>query len=271
MNELEELAERVECAGILSLLAAAASVGANAGVKRHGRALALCLDGVKHDFLGRAFGLGLDGPATRDDVEGTLEWFRARDAGPYLVHVGPSARPAELPAWLLEGGLRRHRAWMKFARDRGVVMRPESDLAVRRVGPELGLTFAEIACAMFEMPAGSRPLLAKMTELEGWHAFVSFAGETPAGVGALFVSDGVGWLGFGATKPEFRSRGGQAAVMAARLEAAFDLDCRVVITETGVAKPGDPQHSYKNILKAGFRELYVRENFAGDTSAEPSR
>jgi hypothetical protein len=41
----------------------------------------------------------------------------------------------------------------------------------------------------------------------------------------------------------------------------------VVITETGEAVPGDAQHSYKNILKAGFRELYSRKNFLGGAGA----
>jgi GNAT superfamily N-acetyltransferase len=245
------------------LYAAAPSVGANARIRSVGRAVALCLDGVKHEMLGRVFGLGLHEPATREGVEATVDWFRTCDAGPFLVHASPGARPGEVRDWLVGSGLRRHRAWMKFARERGAVGRPASELAVRRVGPELGQAFADIACATFELPEGSHALVARITDLEGWHAFVSFAGQTPAGAGALFVSDGVGWLGFGATKPEFRSRGGQAAVIAARLEAAFDLGCRLVITETGVAKAGDPQHSYKNILKAGFRELYERDNFMG--------
>jgi GNAT superfamily N-acetyltransferase len=271
VNELEEVAERVESAGMQSLYAAAPSVGANAMQKGVGRAVALLLDGAKNEMFGRVFGLGLYEPATRERVQMALDWFRSHDAGPFLVHVGPGAQPAELRAWLVEGGLREHRAWMKFARDRGAVERPASELAVRRVGPELAGAFADIACSVFELPEASRALVAKMTELEGWHAFMSFAGETPAGTGALFVSDGVGWLGFGATKREFRGRGGQAAVMAARLEAAFDLGCSTVITETGVAKAGDPQHSYKNILRAGFRELFVRDNFIGHTSPAASR
>ena len=160
---------------------------------------------------------------------------------------------------------------MKFARERAPVKRPTSELVVRRGEPEHGGVFADIACEMFHLPEGSRALIATMAVLEGWHAFLSFLGETPAGIGALFVHEGVGWLGFGATRPEFQGRGGQAAVLAARLETAFDLGCHVVITETGVAASGDPQRSYKNILKAGFRELYVRDNFVGGTSPAPSR
>jgi len=50
-----------------------------------------------------------------------------------------------------------------------------------------------------------------------------------------------------------------------------EQDCRLVVTETGEAVPGDAQHSYKNILKAGFRELYLRENFVGQTPRSDER
>src|SRR5262245_56453414 len=121
MNELEAVAERVECASMQSLYAAAPSVGALAGVYGVGRAIAVCLDGARNEMLGRVFGLGLHEPATREGTKALLDWFRARDAGPFLVHAGPSAEPKELRAWLLEDGLRSHRAWMKFAREREVV------------------------------------------------------------------------------------------------------------------------------------------------------
>jgi hypothetical protein len=150
---------------------------------------------------------------------------------------------------------------MKFARERERVVRAQSDLVVRVAGAEQRETFAQIAHEAFGLPKDVAPLTKALCGRPGWHSFMSFAGETPAGIGALYVDDGVGWLGFGATLPEFRGRGGQAAILAARLEAALDAGCRLVVTETGEAVAGDPQHSYKNILKAGFRELYLRENF----------
>lgn len=111
-------------------------------------------------------------------------------------------------------------------------------------------------------------------------AFVSVAGRAP--MSAIVINRAIGlgldgpasaradcsratgspWFDFGATAPAFRRRGSQAALLAARVERALDLGCRAMYTCTGVAVPGDPQHSYKNILKAGFREDYVRANYA---------
>jgi hypothetical protein len=91
---------------------------------------------------------------------------------------------------------------------------------------------------------------------------MSFDGDTPAGTGALFVRDGVAWLDWGATDPAFRRRGGQQTLLARRISDALDLGCSTMITTTGKAVPGDPQHSYNNILRAGFREAFPRENWA---------
>ena len=38
---------------------------------------------------------------------------------------------------------------------------------------------------------------------------MSFDGDKPAGVGALFVKNGFGWTDYGATSPEFRRQGSQ--------------------------------------------------------------
>jgi hypothetical protein len=54
----------------------------------------------------------------------------------------------------------------------------------------------------------------------------------------------------------------QRALLAHRCRQAEALGCRRVHTCTGEAVPGDPQHSYNNILRCGFRETYVRGNWA---------
>ena len=43
--------------------------------------------------------------------------------------------------------------------------------------------------------------------------------------------------------------------------SAADMGCKNLYTMTGEAVPDDPQHSYSNILRAGFEEAYLRENW----------
>src|SRR5690606_35691942 len=96
------------------------------------------------------------------------------------------------------------------------------------------------------------PLLARLPGEPQAHVFMSFEGETAVGCGVLYVEGEAGYLTWGATAPRFRGRGSQRALMAARIAHARQLGLSVLHTETGEAVPGDPQHSWNNILRAGF-------------------
>jgi len=108
--------------------------------------------------------------------------------------------------------------------------------------------------------------LAGLPERDGWDCFVAYDGSVPAASGALFSSEGVGWLGIAATLPEHRRRGAQGALLSARIRAAAGADCEVVVTETGALVEGKPSGSYRNILRAGFELDYVRANYVSPPS-----
>jgi GNAT superfamily N-acetyltransferase len=77
----------------------------------------------------------------------------------------------------------------------------------------------------------------------------------------LFVDGNVGWLGLAATLPQYRGRGAQSGILAARIEEARKQGCSTVVTETGELEEGRSSSSYRNILRAGFREAGVRANY----------
>ena len=135
------------------------------------------------------------------------------------------------------------------------------DLRIERIGPERAEHFGRVVCPAFGMTEAAIPFAAGLASDERWHLFVSYEGDEPAGAGALMIDRGVGWLEWGATRPEFRRRGSQGAVMSARIQAALDAGCEHMFTETGEAVEGDPQHSYRNIQRYGFREGPLRENW----------
>ena len=68
-------------------------------------------------------------------------------------------------------------------------------------------------------------------------------------------------IGLAATVPEHRGAGAQSALLATRIARARDLGCRSVYVETGERRPDRPDASYRNILRAGFEELYVLANW----------
>ena len=90
---------------------------------------------------------------------------------------------------------------------------------------------------------------------------MTFGGDSPAGTGALYMRDGIGYLDFAATHADFRRRGAQGRVLSARLNHAFEAGCTTIVTMTGEAVPGEEQHSYRNIERSGFKTIYLRENW----------
>lgn len=213
-------------------------------------------------LINRAIGLGVGEPATEEAVREIVAAYREAGIQRYFVHLHPEAGPPALAGWLEAAGLVRARGWQKFERAPARPPEVQTDLVIRRIGAEYGEDFARIACSAFDLGDAARPWLRALPGRPNWHVFMSFAGDSPAGTGAIHVMDGMAWFDFGATDPAFRQRGSQAALLARRIGHAMALGCHRLLTCTGKAVPGDPQHSYRNLLKAGFRETYGRANYA---------
>jgi GNAT superfamily N-acetyltransferase len=212
--------------------------------------------------INRTLCLGLAAAESEATVAEVVAAYRDAGVQRFFVHCHPDARPPQLGDWLVAAGLEKARAWQKFARGREALPELKTDLRIAEIGPEHGRAFGRIACDAFDLGDDAAPWLANLVGRPDWHVFMTFAGDEPAGAGALFVKDGIGALDFGCTAPRFRGRGSQTAVLNKRIERALDLGCLEIVTCTGVAVPGDPQHSYANIRRAGFRETYIRDNYA---------
>lgn len=234
--------------------------------------------GIKGDFVGsgfvsvasalpasaivinRAIGLGLSKPETEQTLERTV---RAYDGvARYFVQVHPDAKPETIGQSLMALGLEKARGWQKFERGREIVSDQQTDLNVKLIGAEHASASAKIVCDGFDLGGAAQPWLALLPTCDRWHVFVAFDGDQPAGTGAVFIDGDVAWTDFGATAPDFRKRGAQSALLAARVQFALDHGCSRGFTCTGEDVPGDPQHSYSNILRCGFKETYVRANYA---------
>lgn len=212
--------------------------------------------------MNRVIGLGVRQPADRATPARLLELYREAGAGRFFLHLHPEARPMDLPDQVRASGFVSARAWRKFRRRPGRVVPRRTDLEIREIDAGHAAAFAAIAAPAFGLASTVAPLIAGLVGRPGWHMFMSFAGDEPAGTGAVFLRDGLAWCDWGATRPEYRRRGSQAALLARRLQFATDAGCEWILTCTGEAVPGDPQHSYGNIVKSGFAEWTLRPNYA---------
>lgn len=213
-------------------------------------------------LVNRTVGLGLANPATRGDVGTIVDRYRSAGVGRYFLQIDPAAKPGELPEWLDDAGLEPyHRAWAKFKRSAEPAPAVRSDLEVREIGAAHAREFGCIAAAGFELDDEWIPALACLVGRDGWHVYMSFDGDQPAGCGAMRIHEGVGWLDWAATLPGYRRRGSQGAIITRRISNGRALGCESFATSTGEAVEGDAQHSYRNIERYGFRRTHARANW----------
>ena len=206
----------------------------------------------------RVMGCGLHADAGEEVLDEIERWY---GGAPFVVALSPEAAPPGVAASLAARGFTPDYAWMKFCRTPDAEATAPTDLRIEQVGADRAGDFAGVVVRAFEMPSFLGDMLRALPGRDNWLCWVAYGGETPYGAGALFVDDDSAWASFGATLPEARGRGAQSAILAARIRAAAEAGCRNITTETGVRVLGRPARSYRNLLRAGFDEVYERPNW----------
>lgn len=193
--------------------------------------------------------------------------FRALDCRKLFAWLAPWACNTEVEGLLKAAGA-RHVHWIDYIalmRASGPIrVDRTSDVVTRRILPdEAGEVFARTASWYGELGAASA---AQMVRDGVEEAFGAFLDEKPVGVGLLCMDAGgagFGYLGAAATDPEFRDRGAQTALIAARCERVFELGARWCTVETNSAVP----ISRRNLERCGFERTIDWRVYAWDLPA----
>ena len=208
----------------------------------------------------RAVGFGIERAASEAELDSALAYMNGLGQR-YAVPVAPPNQPATLATWLEKRGFTRGYAWMKFSRPCDASLEAPTDLEVRVVGPDFGGEFGRVVAAGFGLPSTVAPWVGVLPSRPNWVCVMAFAESTPVAAGAVYVGDEYAWLGFGATLPSHRRHGAQNALLARRIAEAAARGARTAVTETGERMSDKPSNSYRNILRAGFEERYLRQNW----------
>ena len=195
-------------------------------------------------------------------IQKIKDFYNINNIKEYFLHLLPDVQPDNIHHLLTQAGLVKNRGWMKFTRDTSPAPEGKTDLSIKKIDSSHAKTFSEIVTPCFDMPEESAPLVASIINHPNWHFYMSFDGDKPAGTGAMFVKDNIAYFDWGSTHQDFRQRGGQGALLRYRINDAINMNCTMMVTATGEEVPGDPQHSYKNIMRVGFKETYLRENWS---------
>lgn len=208
--------------------------------------------------------LGASQPGATDEghLGEAIDWVESHGVN-YYVPVTPGVPGAAAAEdWLNQNGYERGYGWMKFVRDASP---PEfsdpPDIEVFEIGEGEGEGLAWIAAEGFELPRWAAALFFDLPGRSGWRCYVAVVDNAAQACASMFLHDGVAEFGIAATLEPARGRGCQAALLRRRILDAAEAGCHTLFVETGERTPERPSASYRNILRAGFKEAYLRPNW----------
>ena len=221
------------------------------------------IDGIAALFDGagspltQTFGLGMARPADDTALDAVETFFRSRGAA-----VDHEVSPLALgePLALLSG-----RGYVPIELT-DVMFRPitaadeaatDPAIAITTAGPEAGEAWAQTAADGWsehpEVVPFVRALGAVYPHTAGSTCFAASIDGTLAATGVLAMHGGIALLAGASTRPAWRRRGAQSALLAARLRQARRAGCDLAMI---CARPGSDSH--RNAERRGFRVAYTR-------------
>ncbi len=216
------------------------------------------------------------GAAEPEAVEGghldaALDWVEAQGVSCY-VPVKPGAPGAKATEDLLKRrDYQLGYGWMKFVRNPSLSVLPEPvGVEIVELAAGENEAFGRISAAGFGLPDWGSAFFGGLPGREGWRCYEARIFGEPQGCAAMLINDGVAEFGVAATLESARGRGCQTALLRRRIEDAGAAGCHTLFVETGERIPDRPSASYRNILRAGFREAYLRPNWKTMPSATRS-
>lgn len=223
------------------------------------------LTSVPWTEFNRAQGFRPGSELSRRTIETVIEWLQTNAAEPWALQFPEPMLDDRLLATLGEAGLEsKGRGVAKlYRRVDKIDTTGTTRFEIRRIGADRAPDFA----ATVQRGFGGSPVLADVFSAlpgrPGWSTYVAYDGEEPVACGALFVEGSLGWVGIGATRPEWRGQGAQSALIGRRLSDGHQAGVAVFAAEAGAPAAGDERQavSFNNLTRAGFRLAYRRRSF----------
>lgn len=232
------------------------------GLELHTIRDVVALIAPKTDMLAmnRAWLPGRDGRIAGDILEEIVETFRAKGVVKMLLHCPQWAVTDADMEMFVARGFKSVGTMTKLVR-RAEQTAHASAFTIREIDPAESVRFGEIAALGNDAPPTMIPGFNSTVGLSGWRHYLAYDGPNAVAAAALRTRGSVAWCCFAGTRPEYRRRGAQSALLARRVQDASSAGCEWVTCETLSETPERPVQSLRNMLRAGFDRAYDRLTF----------
>ena len=262
LSELARLMEEHERAVWTTCVEACSSIPGNplqAVVDHAGTLPLVALCAVDRADINRVIGLGVRSPVDPEDLAAVCSFYERHDQRHYRVEVTPLAAASEVPRWMADHGLSAEAlGTYKIWRPSASPPAHPPGVEVRELGPSDAEALSALnisAWGAWSMPVSMAGWFGATLGADGVHHYGVVDGDRLVATGALFLGDGLGWLGFDATHPRHQGRKLRQAISSVRMAAAHAHGCRLVHAESAVAPS-------RRVLRDGWHLLYEKASYS---------
>lgn len=256
-KELAQTIEHSEIDTLHSRLTAMQAIEGNpmgVEIQRFGNATAFSIKSIPGPSFNTVKGLA-DGD--EQFVDQLIEFYSAREI-PVRIELTPAHASPDLLIHLQQAGFYQsdfHTSLYGSLMQNSIAV--DERITIRRLESHEFDLFAEIYAQGFQMPAFLQSGIAQNNAIlhgnDHWTFYLAGVDDEPAGIGVLFVKDGIATLAAAATVPHLRNKGVQQALIQQRIKHATTLHSRLVV---GQAKFGSV--SQHNMERAGLKIAYTK-------------
>ncbi|MFZ7933480.1 GNAT family N-acetyltransferase [Bacillus thuringiensis] len=197
------------------------------------------------------------GITNADAIDAIISYYESLQI-PCRFEITPAQGTAELFQYLSQKGFYQssfHTALYSIPRVDPSLL--PANISVRQLKENEFHILADIYVRGFNMPSftkdGVRQNNKILYDKPGWHFFIAEVQNTPAGIGVLYINNGIASLAASATLPEFQRKGCHTALIQKRIKTAIESNCTLIV---GQARFGSG--SQNNMERAHMKIAYTK-------------
>lgn len=207
--------------------------------------------------LNRALGI------TKIDEEflNMIEDFYKGKPGKFALQIPPDVLNEENKELLNSRGYNNINSWVTFYRDCSPLQTRGTDLEIKEIGKEHSKEFARIINDVFGFPHEYDDIAGSSIGEKECITFMAFDSGKPVGSAGIYITGETAFLAFANILPAYRRRGAQGELLRRRIEAAGTRGVKWIFVDTAESSEENPNPSYWNMIRHGFRLMYKRPNY----------
>ena len=190
-----------------------------------------------------------------------LDTLKGAQVERFFFWLSPNPQQAEIVTWLLDSGLKPFQGteYPTLIRPVEEVTPHETHLRVERVSRREVEDCADAIAHIYE-PWGCQ-FFFDSVDRPGFEHFLAYENRTPVSAAILGTHGDFAYLGWAGTAEEHRGKGGQNALIKARLNRAAELGCQIACSETLTML----KTSLGNLERNEFETVYEKQVFVWES------